>query len=305
MKTPSSATTTRTRFADAWAAAEYAAEHLDVLEKKTRRFAAAMRESTIPAAIKDAASANLSTLVDPRLLPHRRWRIPRLRRRQRPRRLLPRKLRPRLELRDRHGPHLPELRPLAARLRFRLPARRQGRHPLPRASSPQRRQLRLRRGRRPDGPDHARLSRLAAFRRHRVAARNVAAHQEGHRVRLDPGRLGRRQRRRARRACSTTPTTWSSTAPTRNAASSIWERFARVRRWRVRWATAPARRSIAPCSSAAASGSTPTSSTASSTYRKSAASPRTRSRPTWSATWARPTPRPRNTRWAAAACSIS
>ncbi|MGA3242853.1 MAG: GH116 family glycosyl-hydrolase, partial [Bryobacteraceae bacterium] len=54
-----------TRFADAWAAAEYAAENLEALEKKTRRFAAAMRESTIPAAIKDAATANLSTLVTP------------------------------------------------------------------------------------------------------------------------------------------------------------------------------------------------------------------------------------------------
>jgi uncharacterized protein (DUF608 family) len=54
-----------TRFPDAWAAAEYAAEHLDALEKKTRRFSAAVRESTIPAAIKDAASANLSTLVTP------------------------------------------------------------------------------------------------------------------------------------------------------------------------------------------------------------------------------------------------
>jgi uncharacterized protein (DUF608 family) len=54
-----------TRFPDAWAAAEYAAAHLDALEKKTRRFAAALRESTIPPAIKDAASANLSTLVTP------------------------------------------------------------------------------------------------------------------------------------------------------------------------------------------------------------------------------------------------
>ena len=54
-----------TRFADAWAAAEYAAEHLDVLEKKTRLFAAAIRDSTIPGAIKDAATANLSTLVTP------------------------------------------------------------------------------------------------------------------------------------------------------------------------------------------------------------------------------------------------
>ncbi len=54
-----------TRFPDAWAAATYAADHLDALEKKTRRFAAALRESTIPAAIKDAAGANLSTLVTP------------------------------------------------------------------------------------------------------------------------------------------------------------------------------------------------------------------------------------------------
>src|ERR1035437_5427302 len=54
-----------TRFADAWAATVYAAAHLDALEKKTRRFAAALRESTLPAAIKDAAGANLSTLVTP------------------------------------------------------------------------------------------------------------------------------------------------------------------------------------------------------------------------------------------------
>ena len=54
-----------TRFADAWAAAEYAATNLDPLEKKTKRFAAALRESTIPAVIKDAAGANLSTLVTP------------------------------------------------------------------------------------------------------------------------------------------------------------------------------------------------------------------------------------------------
>jgi uncharacterized protein (DUF608 family) len=52
-----------TRFPDAWAAAEYAATHLEPLEKKTRRFAAALRESTLPSVIKEAASANLSTLV--------------------------------------------------------------------------------------------------------------------------------------------------------------------------------------------------------------------------------------------------
>jgi non-lysosomal glucosylceramidase len=52
-----------TRFDDAWAAAEYTAEHLASLEKRTRLFADAFRESTLPAAVKEAASANLSTLA--------------------------------------------------------------------------------------------------------------------------------------------------------------------------------------------------------------------------------------------------
>jgi uncharacterized protein (DUF608 family) len=51
------------RFPTAWDAAEYLATHLPELEKKTRAFAAAMRESSLPAAVKDAATANLSTLV--------------------------------------------------------------------------------------------------------------------------------------------------------------------------------------------------------------------------------------------------
>jgi len=52
-----------TRFADAWKAAEYAAGKLPDLEKRTRRFAAVMRESTLPAVVKEAAMANLSTLA--------------------------------------------------------------------------------------------------------------------------------------------------------------------------------------------------------------------------------------------------
>ena len=52
-----------TRFADAWATAQYVAENLERLERKTRQFAAGLRESTLPAAVKDAASANLSTLA--------------------------------------------------------------------------------------------------------------------------------------------------------------------------------------------------------------------------------------------------
>jgi uncharacterized protein (DUF608 family) len=51
------------RFPGAWEAAEYLAGNLDRLEKKTRQFAQAVRESTLPGAVKDAAMANLSTLV--------------------------------------------------------------------------------------------------------------------------------------------------------------------------------------------------------------------------------------------------
>ena len=51
------------RFKSAWDAAEYAVANLARLEKETRLFASTLSESTLPAAIKDAASANLSTLV--------------------------------------------------------------------------------------------------------------------------------------------------------------------------------------------------------------------------------------------------
>ncbi len=52
-----------TRFKDAWEAAAYTAKNLDRLEARTRLFAKAMRESTLPAVVKEAASANLSTLI--------------------------------------------------------------------------------------------------------------------------------------------------------------------------------------------------------------------------------------------------
>ncbi len=51
------------RFQNAWEAAEYAAQHLEELERLTREFAAAVRRTTVPAEVRDAASANLSTLV--------------------------------------------------------------------------------------------------------------------------------------------------------------------------------------------------------------------------------------------------
>jgi non-lysosomal glucosylceramidase len=52
-----------TRFEDAWAAAEYAGENLSSLEQRTRLFLDAFRNSTLPAAVKEAASANISTLA--------------------------------------------------------------------------------------------------------------------------------------------------------------------------------------------------------------------------------------------------
>ena len=51
------------RFPDAWAAAEYAARNLPDLERNTRAFVSALRRSTLPGAVKDAASTNLASLV--------------------------------------------------------------------------------------------------------------------------------------------------------------------------------------------------------------------------------------------------
>ncbi|MEO8659557.1 MAG: GH116 family glycosyl-hydrolase [Bryobacteraceae bacterium] len=51
------------RFATAWDAAEYAAANLARLERDTRVFTSAVRDSSLPASVKDAAMANLSTLV--------------------------------------------------------------------------------------------------------------------------------------------------------------------------------------------------------------------------------------------------
>jgi uncharacterized protein (DUF608 family) len=52
-----------TRFKDAWAVAEHVTANLAELERRTREFVAALKHSTLPDAVKDAASANLSTLV--------------------------------------------------------------------------------------------------------------------------------------------------------------------------------------------------------------------------------------------------
>ena len=52
-----------TRFKDAWDAAQYTATHLQQLETRTRAFADAFRASTLPGVVKEAASANLSTMA--------------------------------------------------------------------------------------------------------------------------------------------------------------------------------------------------------------------------------------------------
>ncbi len=51
------------RFRDAWDAAQYAADNLARLESGMRDFLKAMRETTVPGAVKDAAMSNLSTLA--------------------------------------------------------------------------------------------------------------------------------------------------------------------------------------------------------------------------------------------------
>ena len=52
-----------TRFHDAWAVAEYVSNHCNDLEKRTRAFVEILKHSTLPGEVKDAATANLSTLV--------------------------------------------------------------------------------------------------------------------------------------------------------------------------------------------------------------------------------------------------
>jgi uncharacterized protein (DUF608 family) len=52
-----------TRFADAWQAAAYAGRNLPGLEGRMRDFLAAIRKTTVPPVVKEAAMANLSTLA--------------------------------------------------------------------------------------------------------------------------------------------------------------------------------------------------------------------------------------------------
>ncbi len=53
------------RFKDAWEVAEHTASKLPGLEKRMQQFLSAVRDTTIPAPVKEAAMANLSTLATP------------------------------------------------------------------------------------------------------------------------------------------------------------------------------------------------------------------------------------------------
>jgi non-lysosomal glucosylceramidase len=52
-----------TRFANAWDALKYTAEHLPTLEERTDKFLRAMRDTTLPSFVKEAATSNISTLT--------------------------------------------------------------------------------------------------------------------------------------------------------------------------------------------------------------------------------------------------
>ena len=52
-----------TRFSDAWAVADHLAKNLESLEKESKKFASALTNSTLPPAVKEAAAANLTTLI--------------------------------------------------------------------------------------------------------------------------------------------------------------------------------------------------------------------------------------------------
>ena len=179
-----------TRFKDAWEAAQYTATHLPQLESRTRTFANAFRESTVPDVVKEAASANLSTLASTTCFRTADgefhgfegsddslgccfgncthvWNYETA-----TQFLFPSFARSLRNVSfgysedDSGGIHFRQLLPEG--------------YPAISGCS----------GRRADGPDHARVSWLATFRRQRMASGNVAEHQESDCIRVGAGRLG-------------------------------------------------------------------------------------------------------------------
>ena len=185
-----------TRFADAWDVAEKTLPRLPELQRRTVAFVSAFagerpaRRGQGGRALQplDAAHADL--------LPHRRRPLLRLGGLRRHRRLLPRLVHARLELRA--GDAVPVRRALARHARGRVRPRheRSGPHELPRGAADRARAgVRQGRRRRPDGLRPQDVPGLAALRRRGAPALPVAEGPQGRRVLLDPRRLGRRPRR--------------------------------------------------------------------------------------------------------------
>ena len=113
-----------TRFSDAWAAAEHAANQANSLERQTVRFVRAFCDSDLP---HDSQGGRALQPFHPALadlLPHGRRSLLRLGGLQRSRRLLPRLLHPCLELRTGH--RLPLRRPIPPDARGRVRPDRSG-----------------------------------------------------------------------------------------------------------------------------------------------------------------------------------
>ena len=171
-----------------------------------------------------------------RLLPHRRRRVPRLRRRRRSQRLLLRQLHPRLELRNRHRPPVPRspvrcAAPLSA-TSWTTPAPCTSASFCPQGASS-----------RATPPPTDRWGRsftpisIGPLRRHSTGC--AACGPASRRPSNSPGSpaAGTPTATAFSKACSTTPTTWSSTAPIPCAASIIWAPCAPAKKWRAPWAT--------------------------------------------------------------------
>ena len=180
-----------TRFKSAWDAVDYTAAHLEDLEARTRMFADALRESTLPAAVKEAASANLSTLATTTCF-----------------RTADGEFHGFEGSNDEQGccfgncTHVWNYETATAFLfpSFARSLRRSAfgysmddagaihfRQMLPDGKGA----LGIRRGRRPDGADHARVARLEDQRRRCAAAEHLAARKEGARVCVGSRRMGR------------------------------------------------------------------------------------------------------------------
>ena len=225
-------------------------------------------------------------------------------------RLLLRQLHARLELRNRDARSCS--RPWRARCAKRPSATRlddAGAHALPPACCPTAsRRSGIRRRRRPDGPDHASSISTGSSPATREWLRGIwPQRQEGARVRLDAGRLGRRPRRRHGRRAAQHLRRGVLRAESACAASTTWARCAPARRWRARWATARSRGRIPPAVRAAAAAWIDANLFNGEYYIQKVrgiAQGQDRHR-RCAATWARTTPSIPITRWARAAWSTS